>query len=154
MTAVSCADLIVPHSLRITFSWNGSINKSHQGLCLQLNWVSVDGGGDPPWANLAETWKAQGSVFAGIHVEHLVKSSFFHFEGENIAARSEECVLNIMHTEFTAAAWKLSLKFSSIFGHQELPAQRNERLCFISTFPCMNERIYWGRTFLFHCRDF
>lgn len=131
------------------FNKHASDSNSHQRLFLQSNWVS-DGGGDPPWANLAETWKAQGSVFAGIHVEH----PFFSFWEENIAPRSEGGVLNIMHTEFTAAPWKWSLKFSSIFGHQELPAQRNERLYFISTFPCMNERIYWGRTFLFHCRDF
>lgn len=40
---------------------------------------------------------------------------------ESTVPLSEEGVPNIMHTDFTAPAWKWSLKFSSIFGHRELP---------------------------------
>lgn len=52
----------------------------HQQLCLQPNWLYADGGEHPPWPNLTESWKAQGLVLVGIHVENLAKSFFFQFE--------------------------------------------------------------------------
>lgn len=109
-----------------------------RGAFLRFKLVEwVGGWRDPPWPNLAETWKDQRSVFASIHVEHLVKSIFSKRSrclGRKIQYRCVRKVLLISCTLTSQLQHENEVWNSPPFLDTESsPAQRNERLYFICT---------------------
>lgn len=78
------------------------------------------------------------SFFLGKHEDAAVKN--FHplqlllSLKERFWPQTERKVLLTSRTISSAQTWMWSLKFSSVSGHHPLPAQRNERLCFIKIF--------------------
>lgn len=107
--------------------------KLTRGAFLRFKLVeSVGGWGDPLWPNLAEAWKDHGSVYASIHVEHLVKSIFSKHSrclGRKIQYRWVRKVFLISCTLTSQLQHENEVwNFPPFLDTESSPTQRNERL--------------------------